>query len=128
MLKKLEHNYTNKVKASARKARGIDEKLNKSSPTRKSAITEIMLRNEQRATIQMAGMNLISGGPGLLPHTAGKDLNLTTSTDMVRHGGNVYKYKEDVTAGNVSRMSGPEEGKKFPPETMWYNNRLVNFS
>ena len=53
-------------------------------------------------------------------------MNLTTSTDMVNHGGNIYKYKEDVTAGNVSRMSGPGEGKKFPPETMWYNNRLVN--
>lgn len=46
MLKKLEHNYTNKVKASARKARGVNDNLNKSSPTRKSAVTEIMLRHE----------------------------------------------------------------------------------
>ena len=56
-------------------------------------------------------MNLHTNGPSLIPQTAGRDLNLTTSTDMVRHGGNVYKYNEDVTAGNVSRMSGPEDGK-----------------
>lgn len=50
MLKKMEHNYSKNIKNSARKARGIDN-LNKSSPTRKSAITEIMVRHEQRTNV-----------------------------------------------------------------------------
>jgi len=50
MLKKVEHNYSKAVKDSARKARGVP-----SNPTRRSAITEIMMMNEQRANIKNAG-------------------------------------------------------------------------
>ena len=53
----MEHTYTAKIKASAKKARGV-EAVNKSSPMRKSAITEIMLAQEQRANIALKNMPL----------------------------------------------------------------------
>jgi hypothetical protein len=47
-LKKIEHNYTAKIKASARKARGIPASDGKSSPMRRSVITDIMVGQEQK--------------------------------------------------------------------------------
>ena len=46
----MEHNYSKAIKDSARKARGVP-----SNPTRRSAITEIMLMKEQNANIKNAG-------------------------------------------------------------------------
>jgi hypothetical protein len=56
--------------------------------------------------------------------TAGS-FNQTTSTNM---GKNIYKYNHDETAGNVSRMTGPGTGKKFPGNTMWYQDKLINMN
>ena len=40
----------------------------------------------------MAEMALHTGGPSMIPQTANKYMNDTTSTGMVNYGGNVYKY------------------------------------
>jgi len=54
------------------------------------------------------------------------NLGLTGSTIGGGKNENIYKYQESVTAGSLSNKSGPAKGKKYPGQTMWYNNKLVN--
>ena len=59
--------------------------------------------------------------------TAGT-FNKTESTGMGGMGKHIYKYMADETAGNVSRMTGPADGKKFPGNIMWYQDKLINMN
>lgn len=85
MLKKVEHNYSKAIKDSARKARGVP-----SNPTRRSAITEIMLMKEQKANINHAGAMLQVPGQQLPMTAYNPNLRNTGSTQFGAN--NVHKY------------------------------------